>query len=184
MGSGFRRWAERRASRRGRRGVTAVEYGLLAVPFTFGLLFFVDIAFRFYVQEALDLATETAYRLVQRGKVPSAARTRDGFMTNVFCPALGPMLSCANVTLSMGPVNDWRHQAAISVPPAPGAAGAAASAFCFGAAGVPMLMRATLASPTLVLGLFAGQNNPVPPVTSLGAFVYQPSTQYGAASCS
>lgn len=70
---------------RAERGVTAVEFGLVAVPIlllTFGVL---ELALVFLVSTTLDIATESASRQIRTGNFQiSAANTRTDFK-NLVC---------------------------------------------------------------------------------------------------
>lgn len=193
--------AMRPASRRGysgrflrdRHGVTALEYALVAVPFTMSLLFLVELAFDFYVQASIDFAVEAAARQVQRGDMPANPQSRSDFASNVLCPFLSGLLSCSNVAITMRTVSDWKNDPNLTPPVRNGAMDPSTTTFCYGGPTQPMLLQAVYPAPTWVMGLFGrsvvnyGSGNLTSRailIVGSAAFLYEPGTQYGAATCS
>src|ERR1700733_1902626 len=89
-----------------RRAATAVEFALVCVPFTIFLLAIFSVALQFYLQQALDYATQTAVRQAQLGHL-SAGYTEADFVTKVLCPVFGEFEACINLTVDLRPVTNY-----------------------------------------------------------------------------
>ena len=76
--------------RRDERGTTAVEFGLIAVPF-FGLLLAVlQTGLYFFASEALDVAVQDAARNIYTGTAQTAGvATAAAFSSKYLCPTTG-----------------------------------------------------------------------------------------------
>ena len=75
---------------RDRRGATAVEFGLVAIPFLGLLLATFEIGFVFFANEGLAAATQDAARNMKTGTAQQAnITTADQFRTTYLCPATG-----------------------------------------------------------------------------------------------
>lgn len=76
-----------------RRGTTAIEFGLIMVPFLGLLLGIFQIGILFFTSEGLDGAVEDAARNIYTGQAQAAnITTADAFRTTYLCPASGPRL--------------------------------------------------------------------------------------------
>lgn len=75
------------------RGVTAIEFSLIAVPF-FGLLMaIIELGLRFLINSNLDAAVRQASRAILTGAAQtSGVTTADQFRTTYLCPATGPSI--------------------------------------------------------------------------------------------
>lgn len=82
---------------RARRGVVAVEFALLAVPFFMLLLGTLEIAIQFVSQTALDHALETNARLIKTGEAQNATppMTADTFKDRV-CDSMKAVIGAAD----------------------------------------------------------------------------------------
>jgi Flp pilus assembly protein TadG len=118
---------------RAERGVTAVEFGLVALPLmlmTFGLL---ELALVFVVGATLDSATEAASRRIRTGEFQtSAATARSDFKTMVCTNMSWLSGQCAaNLWISVQTFSTFAGLAA-APPPNPAAfTPAAKAALCF-----------------------------------------------------
>ncbi|GGE17423.1 hypothetical protein GCM10011390_40660 [Aureimonas endophytica] len=83
---------------RDRRAATAVEFGLVAMPFFLLVLMIFQTALFHFAQQSLDLATREASRLVMTGKVPATQQSAEAFRNQLICPKLLFGLECANIT--------------------------------------------------------------------------------------
>jgi Flp pilus assembly protein TadG len=79
--------------RRDIRGVTAVEFGLVGLPFLALLLYIMEIAFVFLVNGNLDATVRNASRAILTGAAQAAGvASAAQFRTNYICPATGATL--------------------------------------------------------------------------------------------
>jgi Flp pilus assembly protein TadG len=126
---------------RDRRGAAAIEFAITGVCF-FGLvLFVISLAYRLYVQVALDYAVERAARMLAVNTTQSLSSSSSAFQTVTFCPLLSPFLSCANVSIALTPVTDYRTTSSIS--------GTGTPPFNPGQGGSLMLLQANYLMPSL-----------------------------------
>jgi pilus assembly protein Flp/PilA len=87
---------------RSRKGVTAVEFGMVGVPFLGLICAIFETAFVFFSQETFDNAVNNVARQVLVNDfLSSSTQTTATFKTNVFCPALPSFINCNNVTLNI-----------------------------------------------------------------------------------
>jgi hypothetical protein len=90
---------------RGDRSATAVEFGIVAVPFFMVMLGVMEVSYDIYIQAALDNVAATAARNVQVGGVTGVANeTSASFVLNNVCPYAGGMLNCGLITAAVVPV--------------------------------------------------------------------------------
>jgi Flp pilus assembly protein TadG len=79
------------------RGVTAVEFALVA-PLLIGLLVAIfQVTFFLFAQMNLQNAAVSVGRLIMTGQVQNAGTSQANFLTNDVCPLLGPMFTCSKV---------------------------------------------------------------------------------------
>lgn len=80
---------------RAERGATAVEFGLIALPFTALMFMILEIALVFLVSTSLENATERAARTIRTGEFQVAgAVTKDDFK-GLVCANLGWLPDCS-----------------------------------------------------------------------------------------
>ena len=91
----FRRFVPRRFLR-DENGATAVEFGIVALPFLALLLAAVQLGLVYLSQSALEVATEKAARLVLTGTAQAASTTQSQFLAAV-CAKLPSLLKCSNL---------------------------------------------------------------------------------------
>jgi hypothetical protein len=84
----------------GRRGATALEFALLALPFLFFLLLQIELSYDFFSQEVLDMALHAALRQIQTGNAQNLS-SGAAFMTSYLCPATHGLLDCNNLWFSI-----------------------------------------------------------------------------------
>ena len=98
---------------RDRRGATAIEFAITGLSFFALVLFLISLAYRLYVQVALDYAVGRAAHMLAVDNTQSLSGSSRGFQTVTFCPLLSPFLSCANVSIALTPVTDFRTTSSI-----------------------------------------------------------------------
>ncbi|WP_428492345.1 TadE/TadG family type IV pilus assembly protein [Rhodopila sp.] len=131
-----------------RRGVAAIEFALVCMPFTLFLMAVLGVGLNFYLQQALDYATQAAARQVQLGLVP-AADTQADFITKVFCPSFGQFQACGNLFVDLRPVTDYQQLTNPGVPDAPDSTATTGFVFCPGQPGQLMYMHVVYIPPSL-----------------------------------
>lgn len=91
-----------RRFRRSRRGSAAVEFALVA-PVFFALLFaIIETAIVFFAGQVLETVTQNSARSILTGQTQTAGYTTQAqFLTNVVCPQIPALLTCANVSVSV-----------------------------------------------------------------------------------
>jgi len=98
---GFRRLTPVRAARRFARhekGATAVEFGMVALPFlalTFAIL---ETALVFFADQTLEAAVSDSARLILTGQAQTASYSQADFKTQV-CNRLYGMFDCTKLTV-------------------------------------------------------------------------------------
>lgn len=138
----------RRRLRSDRRAATAVEFALVCAPFTIFFLAVIGVGLQFYLQQALDYATQGAARQVQLGHVP-AGYTQADFTNNVFCPIFGQFQACANLYVDLHPVTDYARLTAPGVPDAPDSTATTGFVFCSGQPGQLMYVHIVYLAPSI-----------------------------------
>ncbi|WP_167858616.1 TadE family protein [Methylobacterium nonmethylotrophicum] len=88
------------------RGVTAVEFALVAAPFTMTLLGIIQTGYAFFLMAALDSAASASARAVTTGAISTAGLTATQFRDQVVCPKLPSTFVCANVFVTMSVVQE------------------------------------------------------------------------------
>jgi Flp pilus assembly protein TadG len=101
FGFGSRPDGSIRAFIKERSAATAVEFGLIAVPFMAMILEILQNAFFVYVSGALDHATVAAARQIMTGSVQNQSLTAAQFRTQILCPLLPAAMSCNNVVVNI-----------------------------------------------------------------------------------
>jgi len=87
---------------RSRKGVAAIEFGMVAIPFLGLLCAIFETAFVFFTHEAFDLAVSaSARKILVNTYTTSSSQSAATFKTNVLCPAMPSFITCANVVLNV-----------------------------------------------------------------------------------
>ncbi len=141
----------------GRRGATALEFAILAVPFWLFLLFLFELGMDFYVQLALDYAVQEGARRLQTGG-GNAAASAAAFKADCMCPPVAAFLNCNQISISLFPVttSDYYLNAktgAGSLPITNGVLSTSGFSFGTGTAVQPMFLQAVYTSVSIVGGL-------------------------------
>lgn len=77
-------------------GVTAIEFSLLALPFTFFILAIIELSLLFVGQSVLNGAVQDAARMIKTGQAQQDADPEEMFRV-ALCDHASMMLNCANV---------------------------------------------------------------------------------------
>jgi Flp pilus assembly protein TadG len=97
-------------------GTVALEFALVGSAFLGLLMFVFELGFLLYAQTALDFGVKEAARQMQTGQQTLANGASQAlFLSQVLCPALGALLSCSGVVVSLQPVSTF--QTATNPPP-------------------------------------------------------------------
>jgi Flp pilus assembly protein TadG len=92
-----------------RKGATAVEFGMVSLPF-FALLFTIfEMAFLFVTGEALDTSVDTAARQLLTGQAQTSSGTTAinsmaTFKQYALCPTLPAIITCSQVQVNVAQV--------------------------------------------------------------------------------
>jgi Flp pilus assembly protein TadG len=89
-----------RSFARDERGVTAIEFGLLAIPFFTVILAIMQTAIMFLGMQVLDSAVEDASRMVKTGRAQTAAYTMTDFR-NLVCGYTFNLFDCSQIKLKV-----------------------------------------------------------------------------------
>lgn len=83
--------------RSSRQGSAAVEFALIA-PVFFALLFAIlETAIMFFGSQILETVAQNSARQIMTGQAQAANYTATTFLTNVVCPQIPAVLTCANI---------------------------------------------------------------------------------------
>ena len=98
--------ARGRSFARDERGVTAIEFGILALPF-FTLIFaIIETAMMFFASQVLDSAVEDATRMIRTGQAQNANYTIDDFRTYM-CGYTFNLFNCNNIQLKIDKISSF-----------------------------------------------------------------------------
>ena len=98
--------ARGRSFARDERGVTAVEFGILAVPFFTIILATIQTALVYLAAQVLDSALEDATRLVRTGQAQASVWDRDT-LRNYMCGYTFNLFDCSQIQLSVKVITDF-----------------------------------------------------------------------------
>lgn len=82
------------------RAATAVEFGLIAVPFMALLLVILQLAVVTIAQQVLQTATNQAARLIMTGQAQNSSMTASQFQAQV-CANATPLFTCSNIYVNV-----------------------------------------------------------------------------------
>jgi Flp pilus assembly protein TadG len=103
--------------RRDERGVTIIEFGILALPFFTIIAAILETSLIFFASQILDSAVQDAGRLIRTGQLqtgPAGSNTLDAFRTKV-CNNLYNMMACSGVKVKVSVVSSFGN-ATVSYP--------------------------------------------------------------------
>lgn len=91
---------------RDKRGATAVEFALVAVPFTFLLIGIIEMSILFAASSNLHSATNDASRLVRTGQAQSSADPEQAFRDRL-CQKVDVLLDCSRLQYEVVTMDDF-----------------------------------------------------------------------------
>ena len=95
--------------RRDERGVTLIEFGILALPFFTIIAAILETSLVFFASQILDSAVQDAGRLIRTGQMqtgPVAQNNLAGFRAEI-CDGLYGLMNCDNVKVKVSVVGDF-----------------------------------------------------------------------------
>jgi Flp pilus assembly protein TadG len=99
-----------------RKGIAAVEFGLLALPFFLIVFAILETGLVFLAELTLDQAVEKVARTVRTGEVQKAQMTEDQFKQAI-CDRVKFLMDCSKLKIDLSVYSDF---ASIPPPPANG----------------------------------------------------------------
>ena len=103
----FRRFAARgERFARDTRGVTAIEFGLLAIPFFAILGATLETAIVFLASQIMDSAVQDSARLIRTGQAQSASYTAADYRSAI-CASLYSLFDCSKLKIRVRVVADF-----------------------------------------------------------------------------
>jgi Flp pilus assembly protein TadG len=98
--------ARARGFARDERGVTAVEFGILALPFFTIIFAIIETAMMFFGMQVLDSAVEDASRMIRTGQAQNAGYTIDDFRT-LLCDSTFNLFDCSQIQIQVNTVSTF-----------------------------------------------------------------------------
>jgi len=97
---------------RDRRGATALEFGLVGIPFFSLILVMFEVSMLFLEGQALDTTLDAAARQLLTGTAQSSSGSNAitnmaTFKTYAFCPLLPAIITCSQVQLNVAVISSW-----------------------------------------------------------------------------
>ena len=80
--------------RRDSRGATAVEFGLVAIPFFALMMAILETFLLFFASQTIETATNRGARLIRTGQAQTAGMTEADFKTEI-CSAMAGLFNCS-----------------------------------------------------------------------------------------
>jgi Flp pilus assembly protein TadG len=80
---------------RGQRAATAVEFGLLALPFIALLFAILETGLLYFADQVLETAVDSSARLIRTGQAQQQGMTQATFKQSI-CDQVGAMFDCTN----------------------------------------------------------------------------------------
>lgn len=105
---------------RDKSGVTAVEFGMVALPFLAIIVCIIEVAVDFLIFSQIDYATHKAAQEIRFGSVQARKLSAAQFKTDVLCPKVS-RLSCSQVVVNavvMRKIEDFYPWSTSSIDPA------------------------------------------------------------------
>ncbi|WP_417310585.1 TadE/TadG family type IV pilus assembly protein [Devosia sp.] len=88
------------------RGVTAIEFGILALPFFTIIFAILETTLIFFAGQILDTATADASRLIRTGQAQAANYTSDNFRAEI-CERLYGLFDCQELRIRVDVVDNF-----------------------------------------------------------------------------
>lgn len=87
-------------------GTTAIEFGMVAIPFLMFVFALIGIAFYFFIMTSLDKGMDQTSRLVRTGQAQNTNMTVDQFRQKI-CDSAGGWIKCNKVQVFVQKYPDW-----------------------------------------------------------------------------
>lgn len=87
-------------------GTTAIEFGMVAIPFFMFVFALIGIAFYFFIMTSLDKGMDQTSRLVRTGQAQNTNMTVDQFKQKI-CDSAGGWIKCNKVQVFVQKYPDW-----------------------------------------------------------------------------
>jgi Flp pilus assembly protein TadG len=141
---------------KGRSAATAVEFGLIILPFLAMMLEILQNAYFVFVSGSLDQATIAAARKIMVGAVQNQGLTAAQFRTQILCPMLPVSMSCNDIVVNIQNYSEAsgynaflnKAQTAIVIPPLDNTK----TSFCPGGTGEYVYVQVFYAMPLIIAG--------------------------------
>jgi Flp pilus assembly protein TadG len=88
------------------RGVTAIEFGLLALPFFTIIFAILETTMVFFAAQILDSAVEDASRMVKTGQAQASGYTIDNFRT-LMCGYTFGIFDCSQIKIKVAKITNF-----------------------------------------------------------------------------
>lgn len=95
------------AFRHASQGTTAVEFGMIALPFLTTIMFILFVSLTLFYRTTLDYATQKAARALMVGTPQTSGQTAIQFRTNTLCPYLTLVFfDCSKIVVNLVTVTE------------------------------------------------------------------------------
>lgn len=91
---------------RDERGVTAIEFGILALPFFTIIFAIIETAMVFFAGQVLDSAVEDAGRMIKTGRAQAQGYDLDDFRT-LMCGYTFNLFDCSKIRIKIQTITDF-----------------------------------------------------------------------------
>lgn len=88
-------------------GVVAVEFALIAIPFTFLLIGIIELSFIFAGSSILEGATQSASRIIRTGQLQQSEGNQEDMFRTALCDSADIFLSCDNIMYEVIHLNSF-----------------------------------------------------------------------------
>jgi Flp pilus assembly protein TadG len=156
-----------------RLAATTLEFAIAASALMLLVLASFEVGYDFFVAEALDYAVHVASRSVQVGTSQGSAKgsAASFWVTQQVCPALGALLSCNNLYVSITAIPNGAGQNYYTYiaanPPSLASMMSSTNPVCTGSGGQMLLLSAYYLSPTFLGLLLPAWSQPSPSNNSM-----------------
>lgn len=97
------------------RGVTAIEFGILALPFFTIIAAIIETAMVFFAGQVLDSAVEDASRMIKTGRAQAASYTMASFRT-LMCGYTFSMFDCSKIRIQVKKITNFSSTTTTTSP--------------------------------------------------------------------
>lgn len=91
-----------------RRGVTAIEFGLIATPFFFMLIGIIEMALMFTSQSLLEASTTQAARQIRTGQIQQAGGDMEQAFRTLVCDFAEVLIPCDDIQFQVMNINSFQ----------------------------------------------------------------------------